>query len=82
MQAFQNQSHGFGKLRDIFQEHACRWGRTLWTHPYTVGEGLQGLSRCELIGEALPKHFLEFRDGALVFRDQYIVEPLTFQDCL
>ncbi len=45
------------------------------------GRGLQGLSRCELIGEALPNHFLEFRDGALVFRDQYVVEPLTFQDC-
>jgi hypothetical protein len=49
---------------------------------YGWGSGLQGLSRCELFGEALPKHFLEFRDGALVFRDQYIVEPLTFQDCL
>ena len=46
-----------------------------------LGRGLQGPSRCELIGEALPKHFLEFRDGALVFRDQYVVEPLTFQDC-
>ena len=43
--------------------------------------GLQGPSRCELIGEALPKHFLEFCYGALVFRNQYVVEPLTFQDC-
>ncbi len=49
---------------------------------YAWWRGLQGLSRCELFGEAIAKHFLEFRDGALVFRDQYIVEPPTFQDCL
>ena len=61
-------------------------GHTLLTDPYTVGRmgrgELQGLSTCYLFGGALPKHLVEFRDGALGFRNQCVVEPLTFQDCL